>query len=330
MRVKIGALAFAFYAALANYPFAEAQTCPYLSGPPVAACIPNPDPHAIPLAYGGARMRPPACAGVLPEALASLYSYDDASCRQPDTSIGTDLQFMADVKDELLFFSHKRGDQSHLEGAIFCDTRNNIVLVAFRGSVGLGDLGEKGWRQDWIDTNALAIIVGKLPLQYEYAYDAADHVKEVWTDGHFNGLCGPKPDLLLTGHSKGGAEAQLAAIGLELRAVVFNSSLLAPGIFSDIPSPSVTKNSNEPIDCSQAGADSQIDQYYRGNYIRDVRMTNDELLSWLHSHYGCAFAHAKMEWLTDTTTCRDAKGRVISAHDMSTVLRELRACAASN
>jgi hypothetical protein len=329
MVLTVGAFAIGFSIAVANFSFADAQICPYLSGPPSATCVPNPSRHSIPPAYGGTMMQASGCINVLPEALASLYSYDDASCRQPDSSIGSDLKFMGDVKDKLLYFGHKRGDQSHLEGGLFCDLRHNIVLVAFRGSVGLENVGEKGWRQDWMETNVVATILGQLPLQYEYAYDAADHVKEIWAEHRFDGLCGPKPELLLTGHSKGGAEAQLSAVGLELRAVVFNSNLLTPSLFTDIPSPVTNQSSDEAINCTPT-MESQVSQYYGGGYIRDVRMTNDELLNWLHSHYGCRFAHANMEWLTDTTTCRDAGGRSIPGHDMTTVLRELRACAVSN
>lgn len=101
-----------------------------------------------------------------------------------------------------------RGWVIALEGSLFCDTHHNTVLIAFRGSVGLEEVNGEGWLQDWT-TNTLATVFHQLPLQYEYAFDAADHVKEILSDGRFDGLCGSgRLGLIVTGHSKGGAEAQ--------------------------------------------------------------------------------------------------------------------------
>lgn len=273
-------------------------------------------------------MRPSACADVLSQAAASLYSYDDASCRLPGSTLGYDLKFVGDIKNQLLYFGRRAAGQSHLEGGLFCDLRHNTLLVAFRGSVGLEKLSDKGWSQDW-GTNVAATIFGQLPIQYEHAYDAADRVKEIWVEGRFNGVCGPKPDLLLTGHSKGGGEAQFAAVGLELKAVVFNSVLVQPNIFVNIPMPNSDPRSSGPLRCSPT-LDSHIDEYYRSGNIRDIRMTNDNLLDVLHFFLTCRLAHADMEWLRDTLDCRDASGNSITGHDISTVFRELQACAKSN
>jgi hypothetical protein len=267
MRLRFCALgSFGFYAALAFYCSADAQTiggsaCPYIDGPPAATCTPNHNSKAIPSAYKGDLMQPPACADVLSQALASLYSYDDASCRQLDSNIGSDLKFIGDIKGKLAYFSHKRAEDEHLEGDLFCDTRDNILVIAFRGSVGFGNVSGKGWYQDW-KTNGMATYLHELPLQFEYAYDAVDRVKEVWAEGRFDGHCGAKPQLLLTGHSKGGAEAQLAAIGLELKAVVFNSLLIEPSIFRNVPLPGDSHISSQSIDCSPR-VNSNIERYYR-------------------------------------------------------------------
>ena len=95
MKLQIGALAFGFYIALGTYASVHAQIisenrCPYLSGLPARACTVTQKPQGIPAAYGGALMQRPTCSDVLPQASASLYSYDDVSCRQAGSSIGSD------------------------------------------------------------------------------------------------------------------------------------------------------------------------------------------------------------------------------------------------
>ena len=129
---------------------------------------------------------------------------------------------------------------------------------------------------------------------------------------------------MLTGHSKGGAEAQLSAVGLELPAVVFNSDWVGKNIFNIVlQSNAGTISADKAIDCFPTG-DSSLSHYFQSGAIKDVRMVNDPLVKWLHDTFGCSLPHANIEWLVDTSSCSSDDG-----HSIEAVVRELSACAAS-
>jgi|SRR5271166_1876291 len=325
MGLRVGAATLIFSTAfVANVCVREAEatpSCSNLGGVPVAACSRNPAPHAISSVLGGAKMESAACASVLVEALASLYSYDDPNCYPRDSMIDSRLKYLGNAVSYLSYFDQGPAKDAHLEGSLYCESSSNVLLFAFRGSEDPRDILNQGWYPDW-ETNVVAH-VGPTPRQYIYAFNAADNVKTGWISGRFDNACGQgRPKLLeLTGHSKGGAEAQLAAVGVELKAIVFNSDWLAQSALTDVPVPhSSGQDRNQAIRCFPSINDS-LREYYKSGAIQDVRMVNDPLLDILLG-FRCSLPHANVEWLVDTSSCSAGDG-----HSIATVIRELKACA---
>jgi hypothetical protein len=144
--------------------------------------------------------------------------------------------------------------------------------------------------------------------------------------GQFDNLCGQgRPELVLSGHSQGGGEAQFAAVRNGLKAIVFNSAPVNTVIFSDwtlLPHVSeIARVWNSLWAChGQFAAESaRYVDYMRSGNIRDIRMVNDPLTLYLFPI--CReLAHAPFEWLKDNSTCSS------DGHGIETVVRELRAC----
>jgi hypothetical protein len=169
---------------------------------------------------------------------------------------------------------------------------------------------------------------------------AADQVQKDLSNGLFDEKCGSgRPRLLLTGHSKGGGLAQYAGARVQLDAIVYNSDMLTPLIFSDwlqtrqdnsVSSVFFDAFINPIVRRAQSvfGCLGQtdprlrkFDKYFAKGKVIDVRMTNDPLTEWLYRACGNNLPHAPIKWLYNTSTC-SADG-----HGMETVVRELKACA---
>jgi hypothetical protein len=269
----------------------SSPSCPYRSGiSSPTRCSANPNPMPIPARMGGSRMTAVSCRDALTSALASLFSYCDAS---------------------------------------------NALMLAFRGSVALipplNQIGD--WVDDWVDTNFLQHLVDR-PLQYELAETAADLVLRAWRRGEYNDRCGSgQPTFWLAGHSKGGGQAQFAAVRLQLGAVVFNSDIPNPVIFSDWMHASQTNWFRRNVQLLQRRVQSLLGcrgpmdpswrpfvTYFASGRIKDVRMVNDPLSEWLLPV--CPnLPHATIEWLVNTSSCSSNDG-----HGIETVVRELEAC----
>jgi hypothetical protein len=149
-----------------------------------------------------------------------------------------------------------------------------------------------------------------------------------------------QPRLLLTGHSKGGGQAQDAATKQKLEAVVFNSDLVNPIIFSDwmLEPPWYLEPFIEAIRafyslraCVLGDHDDDVQQYieyFATGRIRDVRMVNDPLTRVLFLACQNNLPHASIEWLSDTLTC--SSNGLLAGHMIDNVARELQACTQTN
>jgi hypothetical protein len=176
------------------------------------------------------------CASAVQKAFASLYSYDDATCRPVNSRLpGDKLTLFADISECLSPNWRRRiQEMSDFHATLYCELEANILILAFRGSLRLTPFDPNSI-DDWFATNLLQHL-GTRPLQYEAAEDAAWEVKEKWRLGAFDGKCGSaRPRFMLAGHSKGGGQAQYAAASAsnKLDAIVFNSDPVNPFIFTD-------------------------------------------------------------------------------------------------
>jgi hypothetical protein len=333
----VAASAFVLTATFGCGDVAESQNapnCPYRNGlPSVRACSLNSNPSPIPGSLGGNRMVPTECADALISGLASLYSYDDPDCHPAGTLIQTGLRFVADGADHIPDYYKPIAEHANFKGAIFCDTSSNFIILAFRGSVEITNLLSFSGIADWIATN-LAQHIGQRPDQYGVASDVAQLIRQDWKLGAFDNVCGKgRPEFLLAGHSKGGGQAQFAAVHLKLRAIVFNSDPVNPLIFSDFVriryAPAIVqfminmvRAGQSIVSCRHSQPHSNISKYMASGAIKDIRMVNDPLVLYLLPH--CSFPHAPIEWLVDSLDCSTDSG-----HEIVTVIRELRACAPS-
>ena len=322
-----------------NLATAQSQTgpsCPYLQGVPIAACTGNPNTDHIPSNMGGSPISTAGCSSALIEAMASLYSYDDPTCHSNSIALSSGLKFVADATDYLLLPGYKELAQEYnLQVTLYCETEHNLLIAAYRGSEGLTPLTVTPFASvaefdDWVDTNLLQHL-GTVPLQYNAAWDIAFELKKELAEGNFDKICGDgRPKLILTGHSKGGGEAQYAALKKSLDAIVFNSDPLNPviftGWFSTKDTPLILhwleragRSLKSIMRCfpNQPGVDPDVD--YRNGNIRDIRMVNDFIVRDVLPI--CNFPHAPIEWVADTLNCSAANG-----HAIATVVRELRAC----
>jgi hypothetical protein len=169
---------------------------------------------------------------------------------------------------------------------------------------------------------------GDRTLQYQAAKDVTYLIKKDWSRGDFNGLCGKgHPSFVLSGHSKGGGQAQYAAVKNGLKASVFNAAPVNPSIFSDWTlTPDASLIARRTCGVQACGGSLPADvkiftDYFATGKIHDVRMVNDPLTIYLFPICGNLLPHAPIEWLLDTLTC-SANG-----HGIETVVRELHACA---
>jgi hypothetical protein len=317
------------------------NSCPYQSGvSSPTGCFANPNPMPIPAQMGGSRMTAASsCRDALTSALASLFSYDDPGCHPVNSLLVTgphNVKILEEYPDFFTALLRRLSEESNFHGTLYCDASNALIL-AFRGSVSLippldpNRIGE--WFDDWLDTNILQHMSDR-PLQYELAETAADLIRKAWSRGDYNDRCGPgQPTFWLAGHSKGGGQAQFAAVRLQLRAVVFNSDIPNPIIFTDWMYARQTNWFQRHAQRLQRrvqsllGCQGPMDRswrpfvtYFASGRIKDVRMVNDPLTQWLLP--ACAnLPHAPIEWLGNTSTCSSNDG-----HGIDTVYRELQAC----
>jgi hypothetical protein len=331
---------------VANISGANSQTASNCTNalPLTASCTNNSNFTPIPSNLDGTRLAVPGCANALIYAIASLYSYDDLTCYpSAGTPVGASafqLKFVQDAIDALNANERKRVSQdSNFRATLYCHTQSNTLILAFRGSLSivppLGDLTSFfDWVNDWLGTNVL-MHLGPRPAQYEFAQDTADDVERLWSLGAFDQICGPgRPKLVLTGHSKGGGQAQYAAVPFNLDAIVFNSDLVNPTISREwllgryVPEfvrTLVAFVYGLQSICGGGHSDSKMKQYadyLKTDRIKDIRMANDRLVKLLSL---CDLPHAKIGWLEDTLTCPDADG-----HAITTVIRALQVCTGHN
>lgn len=304
-------------------------TCQVLST--AAACGSNSAPAAIPAGMGGNRMALAACRDALTMAIASFYSYDDTTCRSTNSNLASigahDLQFVGPAQN---FFPPNYkinlSQRSNFDAKLYCDMQANTLLLAFKGSVAI-TLMNRDALDDWFYNNFLQQL-GDRTVQYQAAEDVAWLIEKEWRYGRFDGLCGAgTPKFMLTGHSKGGGQAQFAAVRNRLEAIVFNSAPVSPVIFNDF----VLMRESWPIGrrvgaVRACGGLSPTEvrvytAYFGTGKIHDVRMVNDPLTQYLFPICGSLLPHAPIEWLVNTLSCSS------EGHAIGTVVRELHACA---
>ena len=316
------------------------QNCPYGNGgvPTSAGCSVNLAPDPIPSGVGGNPLAGASCANVLIAAIASLFSYDDPGCPKPATR---GLKLVTDAADYLPPEERSIAEQANFHGALYCDTGSNVLILALRGSTTLTPF-DRTAIADWVNTNTLQHLAIR-PWQYRIARDVAWLMERDWRRGAFDKTCGSgRPKIIVTGHSKGGGQAQYAAAQNKLDAVAFNSDPVNPAIFTDwmltSDAPAIVNwmlavghgvGSGLGCQTSQLDHNSQsLAAYLRSGRIKDVRMVNDVIATYVLPH--CNFPHAPIDWLVDTLSC-SADGSLIESltrgHQIETVVRELQACA---
>jgi hypothetical protein len=309
-------------------------SCPYSNGPP--ACGINQHPDAINAALGGSRITIPQCASSINAAIASLYAYDDGGCRPANSTVsawGHHLKFVNDAGVYLPPNYRQEAIEGDFHGAFFCDSTANLLILAFCGSVSLTQL-DRNNIEDWFNTNLLQHL-GTRPKQYLVAQDVVWQLQEFWKLGRFDGVCGAgRPTFVLSGHSKGGGQAQFAAVRSGSRAIVLNSDPVNELIFSDwLFSPdaleivqrmqAIGRGIRSLYQCKIGAIDGELTHYIAStNSIRDIRMVNDIIAVYLLPH--CNLPHAPIEWIADTLAC--SSGSVMVGHSIETVVRELHAC----
>jgi hypothetical protein len=215
-----------------------------------------------------------------------------------------------------------------------------VLILAFTGSVSLTAFNQNEI-EDWYSTN-LSQHLGNRPLQYEVSEDITDQVEDRLELGAFDKSCGSsRPKLILTGHSKGGGQAQYAAVKTNSKAVVFNADMVNPVIFSDwmlTPQAPVVEQyvrsrrlAQSVSECRQGLSDRDLRAYiayFRNGALKDVRMVNDPLTKLLSHLCDDNLPHAPIEWLSNTLTCSsDGNAIDIAGHAIDTVVRELEVCA---
>jgi hypothetical protein len=270
------------------------------------------------------------CASDFIHAIASLYSYDDFICHPNGAVMGGSrhLKLLHDATD---FFppNYKiHAQRSNFHGTLYCEIASNTLILAFRGSVSLTPFPDRDQIDDWFKTNFLQHL-GPRPLQYQYAEDAAALIEQDWRHGVLDDACGSgRPRYVLAGHSKGGGQAQFAGVRVQVGAVVFNSDLVNPLIFSDWTVAPQATSLTPAVVQSYLGCTGQFDpslrelqSYFASGNVKDIRMTNDPLTEMLIRFCDNNLPHAPIEWLLNSLSCsRDG-------HGIETIIRELTACA---
>jgi hypothetical protein len=311
--------------------------CPYRSGiPSPGTCLRNPNPTPITSPLGGAPILPAVCRDILAHAVASLYSYDDAACHPVGDSLsGGSRRLLSMQKIDDLFpaIFRRLSQESSFQGVLYCESSSRTLILAFRGSA-FPTLSTSVYQlnDDWVRTN-LAQHLGDLPVQYQLAEAAAFEIAKERRLGAFDDTCGEgRPEIVLAGHSKGGGQAQYAAVRTKLRAVVFNSDLVNSVLFSDSMY-AVERNvltrwfrdnrrwAQSVMGCATPQANAQLSAYFSSGRIRDIRLTNDPLTEWLFTVCGTNLPQAPVEWVANNSTCSD------DGHSIETLIRELQECA---
>ncbi len=275
-------------------------------------------------------MTPVSCASALTSALASLYSYDDFGCHPGNSNPAesNSLRFLNDATDFFPPNYRRQSLERNFRGTLYCDAESNTLILAFRGSVSLTPFLDQNQIDDWFNTNFLQHL-GDRPLQYEMAEDAADRIEILWSRGDFDNQCSSgHPTFLLTGHSKGGGQAQFAAIRTRQRAIVFNSDIANPVIFSDWmlgPRSNIIARRIQSVrGCIYGQFVPNLlvhATYLTSGRVKDVRLVNDPLTEELFTVCRDNLPHAPIEWLINTMSCSS------DGHAIETVLRELQICA---
>jgi hypothetical protein len=320
------------------------SSCPYANGLPTPlGCGRNSNRDSIPPNTGGVQATPNDCASVHIQSIASLYSYDDASCHMAVSvlpQIGSHtLRFAQDAADVLPANYKRTTQEADFQATLYCDTDTNKLILAFRGSVSLTQLASPEGIYDWYYTNFLQHLWDR-PLQYQAAEDTAELIQRHLSD--FDGACGPgRPELILTGHSKGGGQAQDAAVKTNLEAVVFNSDMVNPVLFSDwmleppaliAPIVRLVRSYLGGYACFVGGQQDDVREfvdYFATGKISDVRMVNDPLTRLLLVVCRNNLPHAPIKWLENTLTCSGVGHSIqamVAGHSIETVVRELNAC----
>jgi hypothetical protein len=216
---------------------------------------------------------------------------------------------------------------SNFHATLYCDDAATELVLSFRGSVSPGTVltSPNQVIEDWLVANVRQHL-GVRPLQYQLADKAAALIEKARIAGQFNGACGKTPaSLILTGHSKGGGQAQYAAVKNKFTAAVYNSDMVNPIIFVDWlqlnfePIPDLRRVASI-VQCHGGAIGYQLTQYFNSGRITDVRMTNDPLTRVLFKICGNNLPHAPVNWLLNTSTC-SADG-----HAIETVVHEMQVC----
>lgn len=315
----------------------SSSSCPYSNGlPTIPGCSNNPHPYSIPSVLGGSQITASNCAHSINEAIASLYAFDDVSCHQAGITVAVGNHRLKYVNDAAVYLPpnyREEARRGNFRGSFYCDIAANSLILAFKGSVSLTTL-DRSNIEDWFDTNLLQHL-GTRPTQYLVAQDIVWQIKEFWALGRFDDVCGHgRPNFILAGHSKGGGQAQFAAVRNSAIAIVFNSDPVNELIFTDwLYSPdapeivqrmlSVGRGVRSLYQCRAGQIDDELSRYIATGKIRDVRMINDIIAQYLLPH--CNLPHAPIEWLIDTLSC--SSGSVLIGHSIDTVVRELQVCA---
>jgi hypothetical protein len=301
------------------------QSCFHDEASLAPICARNANPTPIPTGVIGAPIDARQCASTSIDAFASLYAYDDQACHPAGDLIRPSLEYEFYASTYLPKYSGIEAEEIDLRASVYCDRGANVLVLAYRGTA--GPRSPFSFLADWY-ANVLQHI-GRQPNQYGFSSDVVEEIEKDWKRGVFDGKCGSgRPRFVLTGHSKGGGQAQFAAKEFKLDATVFNSDLVNPVISADpiFRSPYdmlmpdlIEKMAQSVILCRSTELDAHL-QAYMSSHVRDVRMTNDPLALLLHY---CNFPHAPIEWLIDTSACSASDG-----HGITSIIRELQTCAA--
>ncbi len=322
---------FACMVLVSSFDLASSQDgtrCSFRKGMPT--CRPNSRPASTAPGLAGREIVPDGCANALIYGIASWYSYDDLACYGTSRILPPGTARLKFVGDALNYLppNWKRiiGEDSNSRGRLYC-TDSNILILAFTGSLPPTSalaLDPNGL-DDWLYTNILQHL-GERPLQYQFAEDAADAIDTRLRLGSFDGACGAgRPKLMLTGHSKGGGQAQYAAFKIKLDAVVFNSDIVNAVISDDflLSSTWVLRLRDSITACRgifNIHLKPYIDYLTTGK-VKDIRMVTDPLGKFLFDRCGDNWPHAPIDWVPDTLNCST------DGHSIETVLAELKACA---
>jgi hypothetical protein len=274
------------------------------------------------------------CSNAKVGARASLYSYNDPTC--PLSSVNflnldnLRLKFVTDGANVLPTEYQQMVKAYDFHASLYCDLGANTLILAFRGSASLTQLDQNDL-SDWYDTNFLQHL-GARPLQYSAAADTAELIQRHLAD--YDNVCGSEaPRFILAGHSKGGGQAQYAAIRRELEAIVFNADLVNPIIFDDwmlyppallAPIYSYLRAFRSTLSCAVGQSDIDVQlliAYFGTGRIKDIRMVNDPLTKTLFDVCRGNAPHAPINWLVNTLSCSSG------GHSIETVVHELKACA---